>query len=179
MIKKILVGITSIIVAFAVFVALQPSEFRVVRSAAIAAPAPNVFAHVNDFHLWEHWSPWAKLDPDAKVSFEGPAAGQGAVFKWSGNDKVGEGRMTQTESRPHELIRINVEFQKPFEASNTTEFAFRPDGNGTAVTWSMTGHNNFIAKAICLFVNMDKMLGGDMEKGLTQMKSVAEAAPKT
>ena len=144
----------------------------------ISAPAPEVFAQVNDFRNWEGWSPWAKLDPAAKATFEGPAAGQGAVFAWSGNDKIGEGRMLLTESRPPQLVRIKVDFVKPFAGSSTSEFAFRPEGDRTAVTWSTYGPQSFVSKAICLFMNMDKMLGGDMEKGLAQMKSVAEASKK-
>jgi polyketide cyclase/dehydrase/lipid transport protein len=133
---------------------------------------------VNDFHNWEAWSPWAKLDPAAKATFEGPSAGTGAIFKWAGNKEVGEGSMTITESRPSDLIRIKLEFLRPFEATNSAEFTFKPEGNRTAVTWSMEGKNNFIAKAVCLFMNMDKMVGGQFEQGLAQMKDVVEAAPK-
>jgi len=133
---------------------------------------------VNDFHNWEAWSPWAKLDPAAKATFEGPSTGTGAIFKWAGNKEVGEGSMTITESRPSDLIRIKLEFLRPFEATNSAEFTFKPEGNRTAVTWSMEGKNNFIAKAVCLFMNMDKMVGGQFEQGLAQMKAVVEAAPK-
>ncbi|HKS37269.1 MAG TPA: SRPBCC family protein [Verrucomicrobiae bacterium] len=108
-----------------------------------------------------------------KQTHEGAAAGTGAIYSWAGNKEVGEGRMTITESRPNELIRIKLEFLKPFAAVNTTEFAFAPAGNQTAITWSMTGTNNFMAKAFCMFMEMDKMVGGDFEKGLAQMKSIA------
>jgi uncharacterized protein YndB with AHSA1/START domain len=182
MLLKILLGIAAavvlVVVVLAVIVAMQPSEFRIERSAVIAAPAPAVFAQVNDFHNWEAWSPWAKLDPAAKNSFEGAPAGKGAAYSWAGNNKVGEGRMTITESRPNELIRIKLEFLKPFEAINTAEFTFRPEGERTAVTWSMYGHNNFISRAVFLFVNMDTALGGEFEKGLASMKSAAEASAK-
>ena|SRR6266550_5459326 len=178
MLKKFLIAIAAIIVVFVVVVALQPSEFRIVRSATISAPAPAVFAQVNDFHNWEAWSPWAKLDPAAKATFEGPSTGTGAIFKWAGNKEVGEGSMTITESRPSDLIRIKLEFLRPFEATNSAEFTFKPEGNRTGVTWSMEGKNNFIAKAVCLFMNMDKMVGGQFEQGLAQMKAVVEAAPK-
>ena len=179
---KVLIGIAAAVVlvvgVLAVIVAMQPSEFRIERSATIAAPAPVVFAQVNDFHKWQAWSPWAKLDPAVKNSFAGAPAGQGAAFAWAGNRQVGEGRMTITESRPSELVRIKLEFLKPFEATNTAEFTFKPQGEHTAVTWSMYGHNNFVGRAVCLFVNMDKVLGGEFEKGLASMKSVAEASAK-
>jgi len=177
MLKKILIALAVIVVVFVGVVAMQPSEFRVVRSATMSAPAPAVFAQVNDFHHWEAWSPWAKLDPAAKNSFEGPSAGIGAIFRWAGNKEVGEGSMTITESRPSDLIRIKLEFLKPFAATNSAEFTFKPEGNQTAVTWSMAGKNNFISKAICLFMNMDKMVGGKFEEGLAKMRSIVEAVP--
>jgi hypothetical protein len=177
MLKKILLALAVLIVVFAIVVAMQPSEFRVVRTAAIAAPPAVVFEQVNDLQKWEAWSPWAKLDPAVKNTFDGPAAGTGAIFHWSGNEDVGEGEMTITESRPHELVRMNLQFIKPFESACTTEFTFRPQDNQTLVGWSMSGHNNFISKAMCLFMDMDAMIGADFEKGLANMKAVAEAAP--
>jgi hypothetical protein len=178
MLKKILIALVAIVVVFVVVVAMQPSEFSVVRTATMSAPAPAVFAQVNDFHNWEAWSPWAKLDPATKNSFEGPSAGIGAIFRWASNKEVGEGSMTITESRPSDLIRIKLEFLKPFAATNSAEFTFKPDGDQTAVTWSMAGKNNFISKAICLFMNMDKMVGGKFEEGLAAMKSFVEAVPR-
>jgi Polyketide cyclase / dehydrase and lipid transport len=178
MLNIILISFAVIVIVFVVVVALQPSEFRIVRSATIAAPAPAVFAQVNDFHNWQAWSPWAKIDPAAEATFEGPSAGAGALFRWAGNKEIGEGSMTITESRPSDLIRIKLEFLKPFAATNTAEFTFKPESNQTAVTWSMFGTNNFIARAVCLFMNMDKMVGGQFEKGLASMKSVVEAAAK-
>ena len=178
MLKKILIALAAIVVVFVAVVAMQPSEFRIMRTAAISAPAPAVFAQVNDFHNWEAWSPWAKRDPAAKATFEGPSVGTGAIFKWAGNHEVGEGSMTIIESRPSDLIRIKLEFLKPFRATNTAEFTFKPEGNQTSVTWSMSGQNNFIGKAMCLFMNMDKMMGGQFETGLASMKSIVEAPPK-
>lgn len=174
MLKWILAAVTTVVVVFLVVVALQPSDFKVERSATMRAPAPAAFAQVNDFQNWRAWSPWEKVDPALKRQYEGPKAGTGAVYAWQGNKDVGEGRMTITESRPGELVRIRLEFFKPFAATNTAEFSFKPSGDATAVTWTMTGQNNFVSKAICLFVDMDKMVGGMFEQGLAQMKSVVE-----
>jgi hypothetical protein len=102
----------------------------------------------------------------------------GALFKWAGNNQVGEGTMTITESRPSELIRIKLEFLKPFAATNASEFTFTPQGNQTVVTWSMSGKNNLIGKAMSLVMNCDKMVGGQFERGLASMKSVVESSLK-
>jgi len=158
--------------------AFAPKAFRIERSATIKAPASAVFAQVNDFQNWRAWSPWEKLDPALKRSYAGPAAGPGSQYAWIGNRKVGEGRMTILDSRAGELIRIKLEFFKPFAATNTAEFTFKPEGNQTGVRWSMFGEKNFVAKAVHLFMNMDKMIGGQFEKGLSSMKAVAEAPTK-
>jgi Polyketide cyclase / dehydrase and lipid transport len=175
MLKIILIALVVIVVVLVVMIALQPSDFRVARSTPISAAPPAVFAQVNDFHKWEAWNPWGKIDPAMKHAYEGAPAGTGAVYTWAGNKEVGEGRMTIIESRPSELIRIKLEFFKPFAATNTAEFTFKPEGNQTAVTWSMFGDKNFMAKAVHLFMNMDKMIGGQFEKGLVSMKAAAEA----
>ncbi|PYN58643.1 MAG: polyketide cyclase, partial [Candidatus Rokuibacteriota bacterium] len=146
MIRKILIALAGIAVVFVAIVAMQPSEYRVARTVRISASAPAVFAQVNDFHKWEAWSPWAKLDPAMKQTYEGAPAGIGAIYRWAGNNEVGEGRMTLTESRPSELVRITLEFLKPFAGTSIAEFTFKPEGNQTAVTWSMTGKVNFMAK---------------------------------
>ena len=178
MLKKILIALAVIAIVVVGVVAMQPSEFRVVRTATIAAPAPVVFAQVNDFRKWQAWSPYERLDPAMKRIYEGAPAGTGAIYTWAGNNEVGEGRTTITESRPSDLIRIKLEFVRPFSATNTAEFTFKPEGNQTAVTWSLAGKKNFTAKAVHLFMNMDRMVGGQFEEGLARMKSVVEAAAK-
>lgn len=175
MLKKLLIALVAIVAVFAGFVAMQPSEFRVERSATINAPPSDVFAQVNDFHNWDAWSPWAKLDPAATMTYEGPSAGKGAIVKWDGNNEVGKGSMTLTESHPNDLIRIKLDFVKPFEGTSDVEFTFKPEGNQTRVTWRMSGRNNFIGKAFSLFMNMDKMIGDKYDEGLASLKSVVEA----
>jgi uncharacterized protein YndB with AHSA1/START domain len=178
MLITIFVALAVVIVVFVAVVMTRPSQFQITRSARIAAPPAAVFAQVNELSKWEAWSPWAKLDPNAKHTFDGPAAGTGAKMAWSGNKKVGEGRMTITESRPGDLVRLRLEFIKPFSATNLAEFTFLAQEGQTAVIWSMSGKNNFMAKAFGLFVNFDRMIGGDFEKGLLGLKSVVEVAGK-
>jgi hypothetical protein len=175
MIVKILAGFAVVVVILVVVISMRPGEFRVSRSIAISAQPATVFEQVNNLRKWKNWSPWAKLDPDAKEDYTGPAEGTGASFHWSGNRQVGEGRLAIVESRPAEYVRFQLEFLRPFKASNIAEFTFKPDGNQTLVTWTMSGRNNFLAKAFSLFMDCEKMVGPDFEKGLAQMKSVAES----
>lgn len=178
MLKKILIGVGVVLVIFIVVVALQPSTYSVSRSQVINAPPAAVFPHVNELKKWAAWNPWEKLDPNMKMTYEGPEAGVGSSYSWVGNSDVGEGKMTITGSKPNESIQFKLEFFKPMAGVSDTEFKFKPQGDQTEVIWSMTGKNNFFAKAICLFMNMDKMIGGDFEKGLAQMKTVVEHASK-
>ena len=178
MLAKVLIGLAAVAVVLAVVVARQPSSFRVARSATISTPPEQVFAQVNDLHSWEAWSPWLKLDPAARTAYEGPPAGPGAAFTWSGNSNVGEGRMTITESRPPELVRLRLDFKRPFASTNTAEFTFAPDGKHTVVTWSMSGEKNLFAKALHLFMDMDTMIGAKFDEGLAQMKAIAEATAR-
>ncbi len=174
MLKKILIAAILALGVFCAVAALQPADFRVERSATLAAPADAVFAQVNDFHKWEAWSPWAKLDPNAKTTFEGPASGVGAIMRWDGNMEVGVGSMEITESKSGERIVMKLEFLKPFAATSTSEFTFKPDGLNTVVTWNMSGTNNFVGKAMGLIFNCEKMVGGKFEEGLTNLKAVVE-----
>lgn len=175
MLGYVLIAVVIVVAGLALVIARQPDSFRIERSLRVTAPADEVFAQVNDLHNWEQWSPWTKRDPDMSKTYEGSAAGVGAVYRWSGNKEVGKGSNTIVESRPGELIRMQLEFLQPFQASNEVLFRFVPEGQSTRVSWSMSGRNNFISKAVHLVMNMDKMCGGDFELGLAQLKAISEA----
>jgi uncharacterized protein YndB with AHSA1/START domain len=176
MLNIIPVVLVALVVALVVFVSRKPKAFRITRSATLSAPVALVFAQVNDLHAWQEWSPWAKRDPAAKNTFAGPSAGVGAVFGWAGNREVGAGRMTIIESRVPERVCFKLEFLKPFAATHTAEFTFAPAADGaTTVTWSMSGENNFFSRALCMFVDLDKVVGRDFELGLENLRALTVA----
>lgn len=175
MILYILIALAVLVAVFIVVVSLRPADFRIARSIDISAPPEAAFEQVNDLHRWQAMSPYAKLDLNAKYTFEGPPAGPGASMAWEGNSHVGSGKMTITESRPNELVKMDVEFLKPFKAVNLVDFTFEEAGNQTRATWSMAGQSNFVCKAMGLFMSMDKMCGTQFEEGLANMKKIAEA----
>lgn len=176
MLLYILLGLAALVLIFFIIVALQPTEFTVMRTTSIAASPATVFPLVNNLRMWPLWSPWEKLDPEMQKTFEGSGEGAGSSYSWNGNNKVGEGRNTILDSKAPELVHIRLEFVRPFKATNDVKFTFKPEGSNTGVTWTMTGRKNFIFKAFCLFMNMDKMVGADFEKGLAAMKAEAERA---
>lgn len=178
MLKIILTSLAAALIVFTIIVYKQPDEFRVTRSLQMAASADKIFPHVNNLEKWQAWSPWAKLDPNAKTTFEGPKEGTGAIMRWDGNREVGAGSMTITESRPSEAIQFKLDFLKPMESTSNAEFTFKPEGNQTTVSWTMYGKNNFIGKAIGLIFDCEKMVGEQFEKGLSNIKTVVEAEKK-
>jgi len=183
MLLNIVIGIVAVValvvIGFVIVAALQPADFRISRQTTIAAPPAAVFPHVNNLSKWRAWSPWEGLDPNLKRTYEGPASGEGASYAWVGNSQVGEGRMTITESKTNQLVRLRLEFLKPFQATNQTEFTFEPTGGRTAVTWSMTGKHTFMGKAMSLVMNMDRMIGKNFEDGLDKLKAVTEGDVQT
>lgn len=176
MVKKIVIGIVVALVLFVGLVASRPSQYRVERSVSIAAPANIVFAELEDLKRWAAWSPWDKLDPNMEKTFAGPPTGVGASYAWSGNDQVGKGKMTVVESAPPSRVVYQLEFFEPWESTATTALALEQRaGEDVRVTWTMEGNNGFVEKAFGLFMDMDGMIGADFEKGLADLKTVAEA----
>lgn len=176
MFKIIVIAIIVVIGAILVLAATRPDTFRVERSAQISAPPQKILALVNDFHQWGAWSPYEKLDPTMKRTYAGAAAGTGAVYEWEGNSKAGQGRMQIIDAAPTRTA-IQLDFIKPFAAHNIAAFTAQPQGDATRVTWSMEGPAPFIHKVLGLFLNMDKMVGGDFETGLANLKTLAEKSP--
>ena len=176
MLVKIGVGVLALVAVLLVVIATRPAAFRIERSAIIAAPPEVVYAHIADFHRWDRWNPFEKGDTEMKKTYAG-AGGVGASYHYV-SPSAGEGRMTFTALQPQERVGIRAEFIKPFAATNQVEFTLRPAAEGVTVTWAMSGRNPFLGKAVSLFVNMDRMVGGQFDKGLADLKRLSEAEAK-
>ena len=174
MLKTILIVVVVLVAAVLIYAATKPDRFRIQRTASISAPAEKIFPLINDFHTWSVWSPWEKLDLAMKKTHSGAPQGKGAVLEWDGNKDVGTGRMEVLESIPSSKILIKLDFLKPFEAHNQAEFTLAPNTGSTQVTWAMYGPQPYIVKVMSLFCSMDKMVGGQFEKGLADLKALAE-----
>ena len=174
MLKTIIIILIVAVAAILIFAATKPGDFRVQRSTTIKAAPEKIFALINDFHKWDGWSPWEKLDPAMQRTFGGPPAGKGATYAWSGSGKVGAGRMEIIDSAPPSKIAIKLDFIKPFEGHNTAEYTLAPNGDATDVTWAMYGPSPFISKVMQVFFSMDSMIGKDFEAGLANLKALAE-----
>lgn len=174
MLKYIGIAVVVAIAAVLALAATRPDTFRVERSTTIKAPPEKVYALIDDFHQWQQWSPWERLDPAMKRQHGGAAKGKGALYGWEGNKEVGKGQMEITEATAPSRVVIKLDFLAPFEAHNTAEFVLVPQGDATTVTWAMFGPNLFIGKVMSLFASMDSLVGKDFERGLANLKAVAE-----
>jgi hypothetical protein len=172
--KLIAIALIVLLGAVLAFAAAQPDRFAVQRSASIKAPPDKIYPLIADFGRWSAWSPYEKKDPAMKRSFSGPESGKGAVYAWQGNGEVGQGRMEIAQAAAPSRVTLKLDFMQPFEAHNTVEFLLEPKGDATQVTWAMQGPMPFLSKVICLFMDMDRMVGADFEAGLANLKSVAE-----
>jgi hypothetical protein len=156
------------------YAAMQPDRFRIERSVRMHAPAEKIFSLINDFHQWEAWSPWEKVDPELKRTYSGTRSGSGAVYAWQGNHDVGVGRMEIIQAIPAASVVIKIDFMQPFEAHNTIEFTLNSQDNTTTVTQAMYGTNTYFSKLLGLMFDVDKMVGDKYEKGLSRLKIIAE-----
>jgi len=169
----ILAGLIALIVLLALYASMRPNALHVERGIVIAAAPDKIFPHINDFRAWDAWTPYNK-DPAMKKTYGATSAGKGATYAWEGNSDVGKGEIHITDTAMPNRIALDLHMIKPFEARNDVVFSLTPEGNGTKVVWAMDGKNNLVGKMMGVFMDMDKMVGGDFEKGLANLKRVAE-----
>ncbi|MES2038158.1 MAG: SRPBCC family protein [Pseudomonadota bacterium] len=163
-----------LLIAFFLFVATRPDDFRVERALTMRASPEQIFPLINDFHEWEAWSPWEKADPAVQRTYSGAESGKGAVYAWKGNKQLGEGKMEILDTQPFHSLRLQINFYKPFAAQNTIEFHLEDKGGSTLVRHAMFGPSNFMSKLMGLFFNMDKMVGEKFDEGLLSIKNIVE-----
>lgn len=164
--------LTVVILAYA---ATKPDSFRVARSTVINAPAAAIFPLINDYRRWSAWSPYETKDPQMKRSYGSTTTGKGATYAWEGDSNVGAGNMAIADSVPPSKVQIKLNMLKPIEAHNDVTFTLERSGDATKVTWDMQGPVPYLAKIMHVFFNFDKMVGGDFEAGLANLKRVAES----
>ena len=147
-------------------------DFSLSRSVRVQVAPERVHFLLEDFREWQRWSPWEGLDPAMRREYSGPARGVGSSYHWSGNKRAGEGEMRMTESTVSR-VTVDLDFLKPFKASNVTTFDLVPSGEGTEVIWTMTGTRSAVMSLMGRLV-FDRAIAGDFDKGLASLKREAE-----
>lgn len=143
----------------------------ITRSKSIKATPDAIAPHIADFHNWVDWSPWEGLDPELKRTYSGSDNGVGASYTWDGNRKAGAGNMEITSVKP-DAIAIDLTFSRPFKSASKTDFEFKADGDSTVVTWTVRNPKSFMMRVMGIFMNFDKTVGTDLDKGLAQLDTV-------
>ncbi len=174
MVKKIAAGLGGVLLLLIVYAALKSPDYKVMREITINAPAQKIFPYLNNSKMAEKWGPWLETDPGAKMVYSGPDAGVGSRTSWDSKGQLGTGSATITESVPNERVLIRLEYTKPMEMIQDSVYAIRPIGNQSIVSWSVTGKNSFMGRFMCMFFDMDKMVGSMFEKGLKNLKGLME-----
>lgn len=167
------VMITAIVVVL-ILAAMKPKQFRVERSIAIAAPASGIFPYLENLMQQRLWSPYEQKDPDMKRVYSGPERGVGQIYEWDGNKEIGSGRQEIMALTKDEKVEATIDFYRPMRASNRLEFLLKPDAAGTKVTWAIFGPAPLSSRIFSIFMDFDKMVGNEFEKGLLQLKALAE-----
>lgn len=153
---------------------MRVTPFTITRSLQIGASPDQINPLLIDLRAWQQWSPWEGLDPALVRVYEGPDSGVGARYEWRGNRKAGAGSMVITDAAD-QVVEIDLEFTRPFKATNKVEFTLNPDAAGTQVTWTLRGENTSVGALFSRLFRVEQQIGADLEKGLSQLKKVAEA----
>ena len=170
----VVVVLLVVVAGILIYAATKPDDFRVQRRLAIKASPEKIYAQIVDLKAWQAWSPYEKKDPDMKRTLSGAPSGKGAIYEWDGNKNVGAGRMEVIEANGPSIVKIKLDFLKPFEGHNTAEFTMAPAGEMTNVTWAMYGPSPYMMKVMGTVMNMDKMIGDDFAAGLANLKALVE-----
>jgi Polyketide cyclase / dehydrase and lipid transport len=173
------VGVLAII-ALLVYAATFSDTFQVQRTQRISASPDKIFPLINNIHSMNTWNPFAEADPEIKITYRGPDSGKGARYEWTGNSKVGQGSIEIIDVAAPSRVALRLDTLKPMEGHHTVVFTLAPNGSGTDastdVTWAMIGERPFIGKVMDAVFNMDRMVGGQFEKGLAKLRAIAEKA---
>jgi len=168
----VLAVIAVAIAAILIIAALKPNSFSIQRAASIAAAPDAIFPLINDLRAHRTWSPFDK-DPGTQRSYSGPSKGPGSALEFA-DRKTGTGRLEILDASQPSQVTMSLKMSKPFKCDNIVKFSLAPQGGKTDVTWAMSGPQPFPAKVMGTIINCDKMVGGQFEKGLADLKAIAE-----
>lgn len=175
MLKKIGLSLGIILIVFLGYVSTRPSFFRYERSGVINAPADKIFPYLSDFKLGGEWSPYEKVDPNLKRNFIGSGTEVGSVMEFEGNSEAGSGRLEMLKIVPNQAVDIKLIMTQPMHVENLIQYSLIPEAEGTRFTWVMSGDGGFMSKLIGVLVDCEKMVGGQFEQGITNLKALVEA----
>ena len=173
LIKKVLWGLTIIIVFILVAGLFMDKQYKVERTILINEQSDVIINRIKSLKKFQSWSPWADEDPNQKNTFEGIDGTVGSKLKWEGNEKVGKGTMTIT-AITDSCVTYDLNFIEPFKSISKSYYITKKKPQGSLLTWGMIGENPYPINVITSFIDMDGMIGKDFEKGRLKLRNQLE-----
>lgn len=169
----ILVLIIAILLIIALFV---KKDYAVRREILINKPSLEIFDYVKYLKNQDNFSKWAMMDTEMKKNYNGTDGTAGFVAAWdSKNKNVGKGEQQIKTITQGKRIDYEIRFVKPFEAIAEAAIITEPlPENKTLVKWTFNSSMKYPMNIMLLFMNMDKLLGKDLQTGLTNLKELME-----
>ena len=172
-VKWIVGAIAILFVVLIVAAFVLPRHATMSRSIEIAAPPAAIFPIVGDLRRFNEWSPWFGLDPKAAYTFTGPIDGVGQTLNWKSDaPNVGNGAMSIVRLEPDKAVDLTIDFGD--QGTALAKVQLEPNGAGTKVTWGFESDLGFNPIARYFGLMIDGMVGPDYEKGLANLKALAE-----
>jgi len=174
--KTILIIVVAFIALILIVAAFTNSKYEVVREVTISAPKADVFNYVKYLKNQDNFSTWAQKDPNMEKTYTGTDGTVGFVSAWdSDNKEVGRGEQEIIAIDPGSRIDYELRFYEPFEQTDYAYMTTEAAGNNTTVVeWGFFGKMQYPMNLMLLFMDMDEMLGPDLEKGLKSLKDNLE-----
>jgi effector-binding domain-containing protein/uncharacterized protein YndB with AHSA1/START domain len=172
--KTILIIVFAVLALLVILGLAGPGNYRVQRATTIAATPEEVYRYVSLLGRMKEWGPWQEMDRDQVQTIEGTDGTVGAVWRWQG-DTVGVGSQRIVAMEPNRKVSCELHFIEPFESKGTVDYELEQRGDSTRMVWTMSGENNFMGRVMGVFVDMDRMIGADFERGLAKLRTMVEA----
>lgn len=168
----VIIALIALVLLIAIF---SRKGYAIQRDIVINRPVAHVFDYVRYLKNQDHFNKWVMMDPNLKKDFRGIDGTVGFVYAWEGNKKAGKGEQEIIAIADNKRLDLEVRFEKPFAGVANTPFTTEAlSGNETRLTWTMNSQMKYPMNAMLLFMNIDKMLGKDMEESLGTLKKLLE-----
>ncbi len=175
MLLKVVSAIGILVLIFLFYVSMKPGHFSYSRNGIIKAPPEKIFPYLSQLKMGSMWSPYEKIDPNMKHTFIGTDGIPGAKMEFEGNSKAGSGSLEMLSMVPNQKVEYRLLMTKPMKADNRVVYTLEPTPEGTRFIWTMTGESNFIGKLFSTLIDCEKMVGGQFEEGIQNLKKVVES----
>jgi hypothetical protein len=177
----VLLTIAGLVALLLIVAAFSKKSYSMEESISITQPVDVVFNHIRHLKNQEHYNKWVMMDPLSLKTYTGRDGTVGAIQAWdSKNKQVGKGEQEIKALIDGKRIDFEIRFFRPFKGVSPAYFLTEPEGKGsTRVRWGFSGVMPYPMNIILLFINIPRIMAGDMRTSLTTLKNVVEQKSQT